>query len=98
MKATKTPKSRSKGVLVQADDLEIGSYYTVHSLKHDRSAHLPIAGQSFKITALNLPFLVGWMVPDPSHPSVTFDVRFLNFMRVSPEYVQAQKTEPKNVP
>jgi hypothetical protein len=90
MKTTKTRKSRTKGLLVQADDLKLGEYYAVHSLKKDRSVHLPIAGQSFKVTAIDLPFVLGWMVPDPDHPVVTLDVRFLNFMKVSPEFVQAQ--------
>jgi hypothetical protein len=95
MKTKNTRKTKKKGLLVQADDLEVGQYYTVVGLKHRPNQHLPISGQAFKVTAINLPFLVGKMVSDQSQPVITFDVRYLNFMKIFPEYVQAQR--PENV-
>ena len=42
---------------------------------------------------MNLPFLVGKLASDATHPPLTFDTRFLHFMRVSDDYVQAQRPE-----
>jgi hypothetical protein len=91
MTATKTA-----GLLVHADDLAVGKHYAVHGLRNDPGETHPIFGQAFKLKAMNLHFLVGKFVGDPSHPPVTFDVRFLTIMRVTPEYVKAQK--PPDVP
>jgi hypothetical protein len=97
MKTKKEKNARKKGLLVQADDLELGQYYAVHSLKKDPSEPLPFAGQAFRLSALNLPFLIGKVVCNTEHPPVTLDVRFLNFLAVSPEYVKAQQPESSNV-
>jgi len=85
-----------KGLLVQADDLQLGRCYAVHGIKHAPAETHPIFGQSFKIKAMNLPFLVGQLVSDPSHPPVTLDVRHLDLMRVTPDFVKAQA--PSHVP
>jgi hypothetical protein len=45
---------------------------------------------------MNLPFLVGELVSDPARPPVTFDGRYLDFMRMTPGYVKAQT--PSQVP
>jgi hypothetical protein len=34
---------------------------------------------------------VGKLVCDPAHPPVTFDVRYLDFVRVSDDFIQAQR-------
>jgi len=86
---TTTTKPHKAGLLVHADDLAVGKYYAVHSIKNTADTH-PVFAQAFQIKAMNLPFLVGEIVSDPARP-VTFDVRYLNFMRVTPEYVEAQK-------
>lgn len=79
-----------KGVIVQPDDFEVGQFYTVYGMKHRPDQPVQIAGLSFRLTAMNLPFLVGKLVTDEKHPPITFDARFLSFMRVTQDYVMAQ--------
>ena len=86
---TTTKTTGKKGLLVAPDDVTVGRYYCVHSLKPAPDESLSVAGQSFKVLAINLPFVVGKMVSDPTQ-TITFDVRFLNFMRVTPNYVKMQ--------
>jgi hypothetical protein len=89
MKSTK--KSRSRGLLVQADDLEVGHFYAVYGSKNDPDEPIQISGMAFRLMAVNLPFVVGRLVSNPN-PPLTFDSRFLTFMRVSEDYVMAQRT------
>jgi hypothetical protein len=78
-----------KGLIVATDDLNVGEFYTVVGCKlHDNP--VPIAGLAFQATAINMPFMVGKLVSDPNSPAVTFDLRYLNLMRVDMEYVKAQ--------
>ena len=91
MKTTK--KSRRSGLLVQADDLELGQFYAVHGLKNGSVEPVQVAGMAFKLLAMNLPFIVGKLACDAAHPPLTFDARFLTFMRVTDEYVNAQQAE-----
>ncbi len=86
-----TQKPRKNGLLVQPDDLEIGHYYAVHGLRNDPEHPVPVAGMAFRVKAMNLPFVIGQIVAEPSQPAITFDVRFLSFMRVSQEFVDAQR-------
>jgi hypothetical protein len=83
-------KTRKSGLLVHPDDLQVGRFYAVHGIKNDPAETHPIFGQSFKLKAINLPFLVGRLVSDPAQPAITLDVRYLEFMPVSPDYVEAQ--------
>jgi hypothetical protein len=78
-----------KGLFIQPDDMNVGDYLAVVGCKlHDNP--IPIAGLAFKVTAINMPFLIGQLVQDPSHAPITLDLRFLNVMRVTDEYVKAQ--------
>jgi len=86
-----TTKPRKAGLLVHPDDLQVGHHYAVYSIRSDPKEAHPILGQSFTLKAMNLPFIIGQLVSDPTHPPVTLDVRFLDFMRVTLEYVEAQK-------
>jgi hypothetical protein len=86
MKTSKKP--RRNGLIVQPDDLEVCQYYAVHGLKD--GSEVQIAGMAFKLLAMNLPFLVGKLASDPTHPPLTFDSRFLAFMKVTDDYVKAQ--------
>ena len=54
-----------------------------------------MSGLAFQLAAVNLPFLVGRLACDPAQPPVTFDVRFLEFMGVTDDYVRAQ-TPPRH--
>ena len=88
MKNTKKPRRR--GLIVQPDDLEIGNYYAVYASKEDPHEPIQISGMAFRLMAMNLPFVVGRLVSRPN-PPLTFDSRFLTFMRVSDDYVMAQR-------
>jgi hypothetical protein len=88
MKTTK--KTTRKGLIVQPDDLNVGEWYTVYGLKNDSEEPIQIAGMAFRIVAMNLPFIIGRLASDLVHP-VTLDSRFLSFMRVSDDYVAAQR-------
>lgn len=91
MKTTKRP--RRNGLIVHPDDLEIGRFYAVYGLKDGLSETLPVSGLSFRLLAMNLPFLVGKLVNDPTHPPLTFDTRFMSFMKVTDDYVKAQQPQ-----
>lgn len=86
-------RKRCKGLLIQADDLQVGDFYAVYGKKGEADEPIQISGLAFRLTALNLPFLVGKLACDPAHAPITFDARFLDFMRVSEDYVQAQRPE-----
>jgi hypothetical protein len=78
-----------KGLHIAPDDMNIGEYYAVVGCKeHDNP--LPIAGLAFQVTAINMPFLVGKLVMDPTHLPITLDLRFLHLMRCSDDFVKAQ--------
>src|SRR5262249_24408469 len=62
----------------------------VYGWKNGPQEPVPVAGQAFRLVALNLPFLVGRLGCDPAHPPVTFDVRYLDFMAITDDFVQAQ--------
>jgi hypothetical protein len=86
--------ARKGGVILAEDDLEVGQYVCVYNLKKtDEGA--PIMGQSLHIKAICLPYFVGQLLSDPSEPVLTLDCRFLNLMKVSKEFVDAQKEGAK---
>jgi hypothetical protein len=87
---TGTKATGGKGLLVHPDDLQVGRFDAVHSIKNGPTETHPVLGRSFKLKAINLPFLVGELVPDPAHPALTFGGRYLDFMRVIPDDVRAQ--------
>lgn len=86
----KPKKHRTSGLIVQPDDLEMGQFYTVLGLKNASMEPVPIAGMGFRIVAMNLPFVIGRLASNPTN-TVTFDARYLNFMRVSDDFVLAQR-------
>jgi hypothetical protein len=88
MKTTK--KAKSRGLIVQPDDLEVGQWYAVYGSKDDPDEPIQVSGMAFRLMAMNLPFVVGRLVSRPN-PPLTFDNRFLTFMKVSDDYVQAQQ-------
>jgi hypothetical protein len=73
---------------IAPDDIVKGGYYTVLKLKHTRSP-IPLMGQAFECLAVNLPFLIGRLVID--NTVATLDIRYLEFMKVSPDFVEAQR-------
>ena len=88
-----TMKQRRNGSVIEVDDLTVGEWFAVYGLKNGSEESVQISGMAFKVTALNLPFIVGKLATDPALPPLTFDARFLKFMRVSDDFVQAQRPE-----
>jgi hypothetical protein len=84
------------GVILAEDDLEVGQHYCVYNMKQKPNHPTPIMGQSFEIKAVCLPYVVAKLLADPSEPILTLDCRFLNLMRVTPEYVQIQREGAKH--
>lgn len=85
---------RKGGLILAEDDLEVGQYVCVYNLKKtDEGA--PIMGQSLHIKAICLPYFVGQLLSDPSEPVLTLDCRFLTLMKVSKEFVDAQREGAK---
>ena len=81
---------KHKGIILAPDDIELNQYICVHSIKGTKES-APILGQSLHVKAINLPYVVGMVLSDPSKPVITLDYRYLNFMKVTPEYVKAQE-------
>jgi hypothetical protein len=90
-----TPTRTTIGVRLAEDDLEVGQYVCVYNLKKDPNEGAPIMGQSLHIKAICLPYFVGQLLSDPSEPVLTLDVRYLNLMRVTKEFVEAQQQGAK---
>jgi hypothetical protein len=55
-------KRHKKGLVLAANDLEIGNLVAVH---HASKEFRDLRGASLKITAVNLPFFVVRLVPRP---------------------------------
>ncbi|MFY4731190.1 hypothetical protein [Nitrospira sp. BLG_2] len=83
------------GLRLAEDDLNVGDYVCVLSLKQQPKQGAPIMGQSMQIKAVCLPYFVGQMLSDPDEPTLTLDCRFLNLMRVDEAFVKAQQEGAK---
>ena len=87
-------KRKGNGIMLAEDDLEVGQYVCVYNLKRtDEGA--PIMGQSLQIKAICLPYFIGQLLSDPSEPVLTLDCRYINLMRVTKKFVQAQQAGAK---
>lgn len=82
-------KERPKGLIVQSDDLELGEYYAILGLK-DSDQPIPVAGQSFKVTAIYRPFIVVELAVPGGHAPVTLDTRLFDFIKPDEAFVKAQ--------
>jgi hypothetical protein len=89
MKATKMP--HRTGVVVAEDDMQVGEHYCVLGQKSGSSEPMQISGMAFRLLAMNLPFIVGKLVYDPDLTPLTFDARYVTFMRVTDDFVKAQR-------
>jgi hypothetical protein len=88
--------TRTRGLIVQPDDLEVGQYYAIHGQKNTFDGFewpAQCAGFAFQLLAINLPFVVGKMVCNPAICPYTFDSRFVTFMRVTDDFVKAQRPD-----
>lgn len=77
-------KHKKKGLLLHADDLEVGRLCTVYQ------GPPYMTGLALKITAINLPFIV--VTPyDPTKPApITLDIRTTPLMAVTKDFAEAQ--------
>lgn len=86
---------KNKGLLLAADDLEIGRLVAIH---HGSRQYRDLRGASLQITAINLPFVVARLVPRPDIPPLTLNVRDCVFMPVTEDYAAAQAQQTPVVP
>jgi hypothetical protein len=94
----KTATPKKGGIIMAEDDLEVGQYICVYNLKHHPESAEQIMGQSMLIKAVCLPYIAAELQSEPQKPTLTLDVRFLNLMRVTKEYVEAQSKGACPVP
>lgn len=90
-----SPHPRKVGVIIAEDDLNVNDYVCVYSIKKAPEEPAPIMGQSLHVKAICLPYFVGQLLSDPSEPTLTLDCRYLNLMRVTKEFVDAQQAGAK---
>lgn len=83
------PVVKHKGMILATDDITVGDWIAVYKIKESDTPQ-PIYGQAMKVTAINLPFVLGKLAVEPRHPPVTLDVRYLDLMRVNEDYAKAQ--------
>jgi hypothetical protein len=81
-------KQKRKGLLLAPDDLVVGKFIAVHSAKRWNEP-LAIAGVASEVMAINLPFVV--VRPVVGYGTETLDVRHLNLMPVTDDFVRAQQ-------
>lgn len=94
-----SPEENDKvgGVIMAEDDLEVGQYVCVYNLKKMPDEGAAILGQSLQVKAICLPYFVGQLLSDPAEPVLTLDCRYLRLMRVTNEFVQAQRDGAKGM-
>ena len=88
-------ESTHKGVMLAEDDFEIGLLVAVHSLKGTLDSNA-IMGQPLRFKAICLPYIVATLVLE--NKAITLDARYLNFMKISEEFVAAQTPTPNQQP
>jgi hypothetical protein len=86
-------KRTTSGLLVAPDDLEVGTFVTVHSIKERPNRTLPFFGIAVQIKAINMPYVV--VLPVGQTDAATLDIRYLNLMPVSDDFVKAQTPAPQ---
>lgn len=90
---------KTNRTILPEDDIELEQLLTVYNLKLAPNEPHNIMGQAFIVKNICLPFLIVHFLDNPNHPQ-TLDTRFLNFMRITPEFALAQqptkKTKTKN--
>jgi hypothetical protein len=91
------PVQKHKGLVLAPDDVTLGDWIAVYKVKENDTPQ-PIYGQAIKVTAIQLPFILGKLAVEPRHPPVTLDVRFLDLMRVNEEYAKAQSEGASKTP
>ena len=84
-------KRKRRGLLLAPDDLTVGKYVAIHSAKGS-NVSLAFSGVASEVMAINLPFVV--LRPGYSEGTITEDVRHVNLMAVTDDFVRAQAPQP----
>ena len=84
-------KRKRRGLLLAPDDLTVGKYVAIHSAKGS-NVTLAFSGVASEVMAINLPFVV--LRPGYSEGTITEDVRHVNLMAVTDDFVRAQTGQP----
>lgn len=75
--------------ILRADDLEVGKWIMMHSLRGKKRATCPIFGVPFRIEAIQLPFI---LAIDSQGQKNMLDFRFCNFMACHDTWVRANNS------
>ena len=78
---------KRKGLLLRADDLEVGRLVTIHHWKDGRQLWL---GQACEVRAVNLPYAVIRPMRGPGARSRVIDLRLAVLMPITEEFARAQ--------
>jgi hypothetical protein len=89
--------TKKKGIVLPFDDLQLGDWIAVYKIKGVEEPQ-PIYGQALKVTSISFPFVIGKLAADPRNPPITLDARYLDVVRVSEEYAQAQSPQSGGSP
>jgi hypothetical protein len=87
-------KSKRRGLLLAPDDLTVGKYVAIHSAKGS-NVSLAFSGVASEVMAINLPFVV--LRPGYSEGTITEDVRHVNLMAVTDDFVRAQAPHEQGI-
>ncbi len=82
---------KKKGLLLQADDLEVGRLVTIHHWRDRRSCGL---GHAYRLKALNLPYVVVQPLGGENRRPIILDLRQVCLMPISEEFADAQALTP----
>ena len=85
-------KRKRRGLLLAPDDLTVGKYVAIHNAKGS-NVTLAFSGVASEVMAINLPFVV--LRPGYSEGTITEDVRHVNLMAVTDDFVRAQAPQPE---
>jgi len=84
-------KRKRRGLLLAPDDLTVGKYVAIHSAKGS-NVTLAFSGVASEVMAINLPFVV--LRPGYCEGTITEDVRQVNLMALTDDFVLAQTPQP----
>ena len=82
-------KRKRRGLLLQADDLDVGRWVAIHHWRHQPDCNQGL-GHALIIKAINLPFVVVQPHGEPQYEPAILDVREAAFMFVTQDFVNAQ--------
>lgn len=82
---------KKKGLLLRADDLDVGRLVTIHHWRDGGSIGL---GRAYRVRAVNLPYTILQPLGPDSDRRFTLDLRRAVLMPITEAYAQAQAEGP----